>query len=110
MRQYVIDEISFLERDNLESYLRRSLKPGGLEGVFFLPVPPDLIGPEQQGHERCAPFYSVVILEQNAVRFELLVRSGSTMHCSCIAQATEAQRRFILDFADRMLAEEMIRA
>jgi hypothetical protein len=110
MRQYMIDEISFLERDNLDSYLKRTLKPGGLEGVFFLRVPPDLMGPEQQKHEACGPFYFTVVLEQNSIRFELLVRSASNMHCSCIAQATPAQRQFVLDFADCMLAEEMIRA
>jgi hypothetical protein len=32
------------------------------------------------------------------------------MHCTCIAQTTQAQRQFVLDFADRMLTEEMIRA
>ena len=110
MRQYVIDEISFLEHDNLDSYLKRTLKPGGLEGVFFLSLPPDLIGPEQIGHGDCGPFYFSVILEPSAVRFELLVRSASNMHCTCIAQATQAQRQFVLDFADRMLNEEMIRA
>ncbi len=110
MRQYLIDEISFLERDNLDSYLKRTLKPGGLEGVFFLSVPPDLLGPEQQGHEECGPFYFAVILEPTSIRFEFLVRSASNMHCSCIAQATPAQRQFVLDFADRMLATEMIRA
>lgn len=110
MRQYVIDEISFLERDNLDSYLKRTLKPGSIEGVYFLTVPPDLLGSEQQGHEECSPFYFTVILEQNSLRFELLVRSASNMHCSCIAQATPAQRQFVLAFADRMLAEEMIRA
>ena len=51
MRQYMIDEISFLERDTLDSYLKRTLKPSSLEGVFFLAVPDDLLGPEQQGHE-----------------------------------------------------------
>lgn len=110
MRQYLIDEISFLERDNLESYLKRTLKPGGLEGVFFLSVPPDLLGSEQQGHAECGPFYFTVILEQSSLRFEFLVRSASNMHCSCIAWATPAQRQFVLDFADRMLQEEMIRA
>jgi hypothetical protein len=110
MRQYMIDEISFLERDNLDSYLKRTLKPGGIEGVFFLSVPPDLLGTEQQGHGACEPFYCTVILEQNSIRFELLVRSATNMHCSCIAWATPAQRQFILDFADRMLKEEMIRA
>jgi len=110
MRQYMIDEISFLERDNLDSYLKRTLKPGGLEGVYFLSVPPDLHGPEQQGHDDCGPFYFTVVLEQGAIRFELLVRSASNMHCSCIAQATPAQRQFVLDFADRMVQEEMINA
>jgi len=110
MRQYVIDEISFLERDNLDSYLKRTLKPSALEGVYFLSVPPDLLGAEQQGHEDCGPFYFTAILEQDALRFELLVRSAGNMHCSCIAQATPAQRQFVLEFADRMLHEEMIRA
>ncbi|MBM9616011.1 hypothetical protein JWJ90_17210 [Desulfobulbus rhabdoformis] len=110
MRQYMIDEISFLERDSLDSYLKRTLKPGGLEGVYFLEIPPDLIGPEQIGHGDCAPFYCTVVLEESAIRFELLVRSGSNMHCTCIAQATAAQRQFVLDFADRMLKEEMISA
>jgi hypothetical protein len=106
----MIDEISFLERDNLDSYLKRTLKPGGLEGVFFLNVPPDLLGPEQIGHEECGPFYFSVILEPKAIRFELLVRSASNMHCTCIAQATPAQRQFVFDFADQMLHQEMIRA
>jgi hypothetical protein len=110
MRQYMIDEISFLERDNLDSYLKRSLKASSLEGVFFLSIPPDLLGPAQYDHPDCGPFYCTVILEQNALRFEFLIRSASNMHCSCIAQATAAQRQFILDFADRMLAEEMIQA
>ena len=110
MRQYMIDEISFLEHDNLDSYLKRTLKPGGLSGVYFLNLPPDLLGPEQQGHEACGPFCFTAVLEKQSVRFELLVRGVSNMHCSCIAQATPAQRQFVLDFADRMLKEEMIKA
>lgn len=110
MRQYLIDEISFLEHDTLDSHLKRTLKAGGLEGVYFLAVPDDLLGPEQQGHQDCGPFYFTVVLEQHSLRFELLVRSASNMHCSCIARATPAQRQFVLDFADRMLAEEMDQA
>lgn len=110
MRQYLIDEISFLERDNLDSYLKRTLKPAALEGVFFLEIPEDLLAEAQRGHEDCAPFCCSVILEEKSIRFEFLVRSAANMHCSCIAQATHAQRMFILDFADRMLEKEMIQA
>lgn len=110
MRQYLIDEISFLERDNIESFLKRTLKQGPLEGVYWIEVPSDLLGPEQKDHADCQPFYFSVILEEQTLRFEFLVRSASNMHCSCIAWATPAQRQFVLDFADRMLADEMIQA
>lgn len=110
MRQYLIDEITFLERDNIASYLKRSLRQGPLEGVFWLEVPPDLYGPKQQGHERCGPFYFSVILEGKTLRCEFLVRSSHTMHCTCIAWATPGQRNFVLDFIDRLLAEELIQA
>jgi len=110
MRQYMIDELSFLERDNLDSYLKRALKPAGLEGAFFLELPPDLWSEKQHGHEKCAPFYFSVILEKDSIRFELLVRSSNNLHCSCIAWATHAQRQLIIDFADRMLLDELIGA
>ncbi len=110
MRQYLIDELSFLERDNLEHYLKRTLKPAGIEGAFFLELPQDLWSEEQQGHDDCGPFYFSVILEKELIRFEFLIRSSSNLHCSCITWPTPAQRRFVLDFADNMLKEELIQA
>jgi len=110
MRQYFIDEISFLERDNIENYLKRTLEAGPIEGVFWLEVPSDLLSPEQKDHEECAPFYFSIVLEKNSLRCEFLVRNASKMRCSCITWATPAQRQFALDFTDRLLEEEMIRA
>ena len=110
MRSYLIDEISFLERDNLDSYLKRTLRAGALEGVFFLTIPPELHGPDQREHHECAPFYCAVILGKDSLRCELLIRSSHNLHCSCIAPATDEQRQFVFDFVDRMLREEMIRA
>ena len=110
MRQYYIDEISFLERDNIESYLKRTLKQGPLDGVFWLELPADLHGPEQHGHEKCGPFYFSFVLEENSLRCDFLVRSADNLHCSCISYATEAQRDFLLKFVDRMLVEEKISA
>ncbi len=82
MRQYVIDELSFLERDNLDSYLKRTIKPAGLDGAFFLELPRDLWSENQEGHEKCGPFYFSVILEKELIRFEFLVRSSNNLHCS----------------------------
>jgi hypothetical protein len=108
MRQYLIDELSFLERDNLESYLKRTLKPGPLVGVYWLEVPQELLASSQLAHPDCGPFYFSVILEKNELRVEFLVRSSHNMHCACIAWATLEQRQFVLDFVDNMLKEEFI--
>ena len=110
MRQFVIDELSPLERDNLDSFLKRTLKQGPMVGIYWFVLPADLHSDEQQGHDDCGPFYLAVELEDTRLSFELLVRSTSNLHCSCIAYATPVQRQFVLDFIDTMIEEEIIQA
>jgi len=110
MRQFVVDELSKEEQDNLESYLKRTLRPGPMEGMFWLRLPEDLLAGAQQGHDECGPFFFGLELGRNRLIAELLVRSQSNLHCSCISYATRAQQLFLFDFLDRMLAEEKIRA
>ncbi len=106
----VIDELSPLERDNLDSYLKRSLKAGPMVGIFWLVLPDDLLAEAQLGHEGCGPFYLAVELENDRICFELLVRSKTNLHCTCITYATAQQRQFVLDFIDKMISEERITA
>jgi len=110
MRQYRIDELSREERSNIESYLKRTLKHGPMEGIYWIEVPQDLLGAEQRAHQGCGPFFFAVELEEEAVSFEMLVRSQANLHCSCIAYASQAQRDFVLRFIDKMLQEEKIQA
>lgn len=110
MRQIVIDELSPMERDNIDSYLKRTIKQGPMIGLYWIELPQDLLAKAQQGHEEHGPFYLAVEVTGSAVKFELLVRSQSNLHCTCIAHATTAQRQFVLDFVDRMVAAEFISA
>lgn len=110
MRQLVVDQLSLEERLNLESYLKRKLRPGQMDGVFWLELPHSLWGEAQRGHDLCAPFFFGVELEESRVVFELLIRSSSNLHCSCISYPEPAQREFVLAFFDEMLAGEHIRA
>ncbi len=110
MRQLMVDQLSREERQNLESYLKRTVRPGPMEGLFWLELPPELWGVAQQGHEQCAPFFLSIELAEEKMILELLVRSSCTLHCSCIAYTEPAQREFLLNFLDTMLAEERIRA
>lgn len=110
MRQIVIDELSPMERDNIDSYLKRTLKQGPMVGLYWIELPPDLLAEPQRGHDKCGPFYFGVEVESDRVRFELLVRSNANLHCSCITHATPVQRQFVLDLIDKMVEEELIRA
>ena len=110
MRQIVIDELSPMEHDNIDSYLKRTIKQGPMVGLYWIELSDDLLSESQLGHEEHGPFHLAVELTNSAVKFELLVRSQTNLHCSCIAHATPVQRQFILDFIDRMVAEEFISA
>lgn len=110
MRQFIIDELSREEQANIDSYLKRTATPGSIAGMYFLPLPQDLHGKAQLGHEACGPFSFAIELTDQGVTFELLVRSRSNLHCSCISYASDAQRAFLLSFIDRLLEEEKIKA
>ena len=110
MRQFVIDELSPMERDNIDSYLKRTIKQGPMIGLYWIELPSDLHSAAQQGHEEHGPFYLAVEVTNSSVKFELLVRSRYNLHCSCIAHASVMQRQFLLEFIDRMVTEEMIKA
>ena len=99
-----------MERDNIDSFLKRSLPQGPMIGLYWIVLPADLYSEAQQGHEEHGPFHMAVEVEHDKVRFELLVRSNTNLHCSCIAYATPVQRQFVLDLIDRIIEEEMIKA
>lgn len=110
MRQFVLDELSPMENDNIDSYLKRNLKQSPMIGVYWLPLPSELLTDIQKKHEDCGPYYTSVELDRHGLRFELLVRSTSNLHCSCIGYANQQQRQFILDFIDGMIEKELIKA
>jgi len=110
MRKFVIDDLSPMERDNIDSYLKRHLKKGPMIGIYWIVLPNEILSDNQKNHTDCAPFYFGVEVEKDSVCFELLVRSNAHLHCDCIAHATSEQRQHVLDFLDTMLDEELIRS
>jgi hypothetical protein len=109
MRQYLLDEISRNDIPRLREYLNQHAKAAGLEDIWWVDLPEDLLSPEQFSHRDCQPFRFAVELGQNFVRFEFLIRSLKTMRCSCIGYATRQQRDFILAFADRLVEDLALR-
>lgn len=109
MRQYMLDEISRNDIPRVREYLQEHAIAAGLEGIWWVDLPEDLLSPEQFSHRDCRPHRFAVELGDNFVRFEFLIRSKQTMRCTCIGYATRPQRDFILAYADRLVEELALR-
>jgi hypothetical protein len=109
MKQYLLDEIARNDISRVREYLNQHAVAAGLDGIWWVDLPEDLLNPEQFSHGNCRPFRFAVELGDDFVRFELLIRSLQTMRCSCIGYATRPQRDFILAFADRLGDELALR-
>lgn len=106
MKQYRIDELRLEDYDKIKEYLDDHFGSSHVEGVYWVPLDPDLMDPIQAAHADCQPFYFAVVLGTSAISFELLIRTRNRIRCDCIHYANEAQRKSIIDFAD-MIFEEL---
>lgn len=106
MRSLVLDELRPPDVQALRERLAKTLIASRLPDVFWLEMPPDLLTPEQTAHqEQCGPFRAALVLEENELRLELLIRTHASLHCTCTAYASKAQRDFLLSFLDRLVEE-----
>jgi hypothetical protein len=103
MKQYVIDQLRESDFHQITAFLDQNAEPASLDGVYWVNLPPELYSVNQSEHSKCQPFCFAINLTWNDVAFELLVRSRQIIRCSCIAYATQQQRDYIIDFAERML-------
>jgi hypothetical protein len=109
MRQYLLDEIRRADIPRIREYLNEHAQAAGVEGVWWVDLPEDLLSPEQFSHQDCRPYRFALELGDDFVRFEFLIRSLQTMRCACIDYATRMQRDFILAFADRLVEDLALR-
>jgi hypothetical protein len=106
MRSVVLDELRPSEIERIREYLSKTIISSRLPEVFWLELPPDLLSPEQMAHkDTCGPFRAALVLEGGELRLELLVRGQASLHCTCTAFASKAQRDFLLSFLDRLVEE-----
>jgi len=106
MRSYFIDELTAANVEAIKAWLdERGLK-SAIEDLYHLPVPMELLTPEQREHaERCGPHVLALETGPTWVRLELLVRATGVMRCSCMTYATCEQERAMVERVLNLLAE-----
>ena len=100
MKQYYIDELRPGDYEKIKAYLGERFGPSHVEGVYWVPLDPDLLDEVQAAHVDCQPFRFAVILNENTISFEFLIRTRNRVRCDCIHYANQAQRHSIIEFAD----------
>ena len=102
MKQYVIDELRPADHGSVKAYLNENYGPDQMDGIFSIPIDPELLSDIQKAHRDCQPHYFAVDLDENRIACELLVRSKNIIRCDCISYATESQRNWLIDMIDHM--------
>ncbi len=109
MKQYVLDEIARPDLTLIREYLHAKAKKSGLDDLWWVELPSDLLTPEQAAHPQCQPHRFAVELGRTSLRFEFFIRSNGQMRCPCAGYTTNRQRAWILEFADHLVEKLHLR-
>ena len=90
MRSYCIDEFVPGELERLAERLDSMALSAGMEALYWLPVPHNLLTPIQKIHEsECGPYVLALEILDESLRLELLVRARNKLRCDCVAYAEQ---------------------
>jgi hypothetical protein len=105
MKQYVVDQLRYVDYEKIKAYLDQRFGTASMGGVYWVPIDPELLSPVQSGHVECRPFFAGIELQVDRLCMELLVRTQNRIRCECIAYATDEQRYWLIRLVDDMLAQ-----
>ena len=100
MKQYVIDEIRAADHEKIKAYLDAEFGPAEMGGIYWIPLPKEVLNEVQRAHKPCQPFFVALDLEPERLSCELLIRTRNRIRCDCISYATESQRNWLIGVVD----------
>ena len=110
MRSYLIDEIHSYDIEKIKDFLNENAVPSGLDQLFWVKIPQDVLSEIQFQHKDCQPHAFAVELGDDWIKLEFLIRSMKNMQCTCPGYCTEQQQTFIINFALGMLEQLDVRS
>ncbi len=109
MRAYLIDEITSPDMGRIVDFLSRHTLRSGMEDVFWVQIPNDLLSEQQYTHRTCRPHVFAIEVGDDWIKLECFIRSLQGMRCTCADYATRQQQDFIIQFAHTMIQDLGIR-
>ena len=87
----------------IREFLLEHARVSGIENLFWMEIPEDLLSPFQFQHTGCRPHVFAVEVGESWVKTELFSKSLTKMRCECQHYGTERQIQYALRWIDRML-------
>ncbi len=109
MRSYVIDEITTKDLERVKGFLDKNAGASGVENLYWVEMPEDLLSGLQCRHEGCRPYVFAVELGTGSMKAEFFIRTLTSLRCDCQAYATPRQCAFIMDFSLKVIKDLDIR-
>jgi len=103
MKYYLIDEISGQDMERLSLFLEHNGTMSGLDKIFWINAPEEILNETQSGHVRCHPYFFAVELGAGMIKAEFFIRTLKDMRCTCSSSADERQSQFIIRFVDDII-------
>lgn len=109
MRWYGMDGFAPEETARLAAALSDMGLSSGLDGLYWLPAPADLLSDVQRAHrESCGPHVMGLELEARSLRLEMLVRARGRLRCDCVHYAGPPLRDHMVAWLEDLLARQGI--
>ena len=106
MRTYRISDLTTQDMAALCKRLEAMDLASSMDGLYWLPVPQDMLSEEQAEHQdECGPYAMGLECDDDWISLELLVRARSKLRCSCVHYAAPELRAHMMDYLDGLLAE-----
>ncbi len=102
MQAFSVENLDKDEVRRLREALKAFTKPSPIEGLFWIPIPEEVLAPIQRGHVSCQPHYFAVELGEDFISFDFLVRNFQRIRCDCITLANNQQKLFLLNLAKKI--------
>jgi hypothetical protein len=104
MRAYLVDELTPADMQKIHAHLENTGCQAGMEDMFWLHLPEELLNAEQQQHlSECGPFVCSLETGPDWFKTEMLIRGRGKLRCTCIAYADPRQRDWIMGRIDDLL-------
>lgn len=85
MRSYVISSLTPEDIEKVTKFFTEQGLAGSIEGLYWLPLPEELLTALQKEHNTCGPHVLSIEIGVDSVSMELLVRARNQLRCDCIS-------------------------